>query len=181
MPRAAVRPAQPEPPKGPGPVGACCRAQRRFDVRIGGSVGRSLEDGGGRTEQGLPEGQVEVDRPGTVGAAAGLGERPGRQRPPGPGGGQLGGPRVHLPPDSPTEEAFLVDGLGGAKAVELWRAVGRYGHHGHPGVVGFDDRRVQFGGGGAARRYDRCRHPRRQGQAESEEPGRTLVGQYMEP
>ena len=92
MPRSAVRPAQPEPPKGPGPVGACCCAQRRFDVRIGGSVGRSLEDGGGRTEQGLPEGQVEVDRPGTVGAAAGLGERPGRQRPPGPGGGQLGAP-----------------------------------------------------------------------------------------
>ena len=86
---------------------------------------------------------------------------------------------MHLPPDGGAEEAGLVDGLGRAETVKLFGAIGRYGQHGYPGVMGFNDRRVQFGGGRAARGYDRCRHPCGRGQTDGEEAGRTLVGQHV--
>jgi hypothetical protein len=124
----------------------------------------------------LPERDVDLHRP----AGLGLRHRPAHQATPDLvlpltplGDGELHGHRGRA------EQPPLVDGLVGAGAVQLGWPVG--GDHEQPdaGVVGFEHRGVEVGGGGPGGAGDGGRPAAGLGQPQGEEPGRSLVDAHV--
>ena len=79
------------------------------------------------------------------------------------------------------EQTLLLGRLVGPGPAERGRAVGAHHDQGNVAVPRLEDGGVQVGDGGARRRDDRDRTPRRLGQAEREEAGPALVHPHVQP
>ncbi len=114
-----------------------------------------------RAGEGLSELEIEMHRARTVGSVHRLLEGPDGQWPP----GVLLALGRHARREGPAgrggEQPVLFNGLGGTGVVQLGRPVRRADDERNPGVVRLDDRRMELGGGGAARHADDGRPPRR--------------------
>ena len=166
---AGPRPAVGTPGRPGGQAGITGRAGR---VRVGVLV-----------DQGLAERDVELHRPGVGGAGArGAVEDAADRRPPAVrGAGAFLGQREHdAGPHRGAEQARLVDGLVGARADELERAVGADDDQRHPGVGGLEHRRVQVRDGGPGGDDDGHRAPGAQREPDREEAGRALVDAHVQ-
>ena len=141
---------------------------RRRRPRPAGGSGRS------RPTQRLAEGEVQVHRPRR--GARGRGERPAGQRPPPARASAASAtPGAWNQRTAPPKRWVLVDRLRRADVPQLRGPVRGAHEHRHPGQVGLDDRRVQLGGGGAARGEHDGGDAGAEGQAEGQEAGAALV------
>ena len=103
------------------------------------------------------------------------------QRAPRTGHGRVGHARVDEPPHRAAVEALLIDGLGGAHAVQLGGTVGGAHQQRHLGLVGLHHRRVQLDRGRPARAQHHRRPAGGQADAERHEAGRALVVVHLDP
>ena len=131
----------------------------------------------------MNEGGIEVD----AGNAGGEGffeaeiEMEGAVEIDGGGGGNRGG-EIEIPGDSCVggEEVGLLDGLRSTGAAEGFGAVGGEGDEGQRLVVGFDNGREEFGGGGAGSGEDGNGAARGLDAAEGEESGTAFFEEIPE-
>ena len=135
----------------------------------------------GLTDQRLPEGKVQVHRPGSPCPATSLYHRAGRERAPRPGGSQFGDAGAQLPAHRVAKEPGLVNGLGRPAVVKLLRPVGSDGQHWHARMVGLEHGWVELRRRGAARGDDRSGKSSCQPEAQGEKSRRTLVQQHVKP
>ncbi len=136
---------------------------------------------GGRPDQGLAEGQVEVHGARAGGVGDRFRHRSGGQGAPRPRGRRVGDARRRRPPYGAAEQAFLLDGLGRPDPVLLRRAVGGDREQRDTSLVGLDDGGVLLGGGGPAGR-DHHRGPAPgQPEPEGQESRRSLVQHHVDP